>query len=1005
MLVQQQMSSNLPQRDMDIFAGDPLQFLSFIKAFEHHIEEKTSSYQDCLYFLEQYTKGQPKELVRSCLHMVPQQGYQKAKGLLKEHFGSEQKIASAYMDKIFGWPVIKTEDVQALQEFALFLRGCCNVMAEIQYMEELNIPSNMKHVIMRWPYKLRERWRSTACELQERRGLRATFPDMVNFLETQVKILSHPLFGDITDTQLTTSKTINKNKPPTRNAIKGSSFATNTSATIPNEALKATICKTSKQVDAYKESGLDFCLYCKRSHLLVQCPELIKVSQREKIEFLRGKGVCFGCLKVGHMSKECRNRLTCNECKLKHPTILHIYSKEMVTKPQEREISNALVSSQACGFTGAGDQYCALSIVPVQVKSKKGDKVLKTYAFLDPGSTATFCTSSLVKKLNLQGKKTNILLRTMGQENVVETQVIAGLELAKLEGSQFFALPEVYTQEDIPVSLSNIPVQQDLEDWDYLRGVKIPELDANVEILIGTNAPNLIEPWEIINSQGGGPYAVRTLLGWVINGPLRSKSGCCKRSGSTIYANRISIARLEELLISQYNQDFNEKSLEERQEMSRDDLRFMDILERSTYLQEGHYYMDLPFKTDNVTLPNNRCIVEQRLNCLKRKFERNKSYQEEYTMFISHMIDSKYAEVVPKDQLECEKGHVWYLPHHGVYHPRKKTLRVVFDCGAGFKGTSLNCNLLQGPDLTNSLFGVLTRFRLENIALMTDVQAMFHQVRVSERHVNFLRFLWWPAGDVTQSPLEHRMKVHIFGAVSSPSCANYALRKTATDNKDDFQVEVIETIYNNFYVDDCLKSLPSEEEAIKLATDLTEVCSKGGFQLLKWTSNSRAVLSYIPEAKRSKLTRQLHLEQDSLPLEMALGLNWCVESDTFTFKHAVEKRPHTRRGILSVVSSIYDPLGFLSPVTLQPKLLLQEMCKRKISWDEPIPHTFMQQWTGWLLELEKVSQIKVSRCIKPEGFGRLASVQLHHFADASSYGYGTVSYLRLTNQDDKVHVT
>lgn len=118
-------------------------------------------------------------------------------------------------------------------------------------------------------------------------------------------------------------------------------------------------------------------------------------------------------------------------------------------------------------------------------------------------------------------------------------------------------------------------------------------------------------------------------------------------------------------------------------------------------------------------------------------------------------FDSGYAEVVPRDQLHCKEGSVWYLPHHGVYHPRKKTLRVVFDCGAAFRGTSLNNQLLQGPDLTNSLFGVLTRFRQENVALMADVQAMFLQVKVSKRHVDFLRFLWWPRGDTTQNPVEH----------------------------------------------------------------------------------------------------------------------------------------------------------------------------------------------------------------------------------------------------------
>lgn len=133
------------------------------------------------------------------------------------------------------------------------------------------------------------------------------------------------------------------------------------------------------------------------------------------------------------------------------------------------------------------------------------------------------------------------------------------------------------------------------------------------------------------------------------------------------------------------------------------------------------------------------------------------------------------------------------------------------------------------------------------------------------------------------------------------------------DNKAEFHQRVTGTIHNNFYVDDCLKSVPTEEEAIQLVKDLTSLCLKGGFQLVKWTSISQAVVSSIPATKRSKIIRQLHLEQDSLPVETALGLSWCAESDCFIFKPAVERRPHTRLVILSIVSSIYDPLGFLSP--------------------------------------------------------------------------------------------
>lgn len=128
-------------------------------------------------------------------------------------------------------------------------------------------------------------------------------------------------------------------------------------------------------------------------------------------------------------------------------------------------------------------------------------------------------------------------------------------------------------------------------------------------------------------------------------------------------------------------------------------------------------------------------------------------------------------------QTVVSSGSVWYLLHHGVYHPRKRSLRVVFDCGATFKGTSLNQQLLQGPNLTSTLFGALLRFRLEPVAVMGDIQAMFHQVRVAKEDRDFLRFVWWPEGDLTKKVAEFRMTVHLFGAVSFPSCASFALRK------------------------------------------------------------------------------------------------------------------------------------------------------------------------------------------------------------------------------------
>ncbi|XP_048011443.1 uncharacterized protein LOC125244827 [Megalobrama amblycephala] len=367
-------------------------------------------------------------------------------------------------------------------------------------------------------------------------------------------------------------------------------------------------------------------------------------------------------------------------------------------------------------------------------------------------------------------------------------------------------------------------------------------------------------------------------------------------------------------------------------------------------------------------MPNNRRIAEQRLLSLKRRFKTSEQYRQEYVKFMNEILERNYAEEVPLEELEPSEGSTWYIPHHGVYHPKKKTLRVVFDCGATYKGISLNSKLLQGPDLTSSLIGVLLRFRQKPIGIMADIKSMFHQVRVANSDVNYLRFLWWPQGDFTQNPKEYRMLVHIFGAVSSPSCANFALQKTADDNELFYHPQVVNTIRESFYVDDCVKSVATEAEAVQLVKDLTALCNKGGFELTKWISNSRTVIASIPENQRAKEIRTLDLDKDHLPTERALGLEWCVNSDRFQFNIAIKPKPYTRRGILSVSSSIFDPFGFLAPFILPAKQILQELCKKGYGWDEPLPHAVTQQWTEWINGLEKDQVFQCCTLYQTKGF-------------------------------------
>ncbi|XP_014673951.1 PREDICTED: uncharacterized protein LOC106814170 [Priapulus caudatus] len=206
-----------------------------------------------------------------------------------------------------------------------------------------------------------------------------------------------------------------------------------------------------------------------------------------------------------------------------------------------------------------------------------------------------------------------------------------------------------------------------------------------------------------------------------------------------------------------------------------------------------------------------------------------------------------------------------------------------------------------------------------------------------------------------------------------------------------------------FYVDDCLKSLNSTKHAISLVKDLQAVLSHGGFHISKWISNSREVMNSIPASERAKEVKDLDLNQDILPIDRALGVQWCVETDAFRFKIAVKNQPPTRRGILSMVSSVFDPLGFLGPFMLPAKRILQELCKLQLGWDEQIPEVYSARWRLWLQDLEKLSSFTVDRCMKPAEFGSVTSARLHHFSDASEVGYGVATYLRLENSEGKVH--
>ena len=424
----------------------------------------------------------------------------------------------------------------------------------------------------------------------------------------------------------------------------------------------------------------------------------------------------------------------------------------------------------------------------------------------------------------------------------------------------------------------------------------------------------------------------------------------------------------------------------------------------------GNWEAPLPFRDPVSALPDNRDDTRKRFNSTKRTLDRKPEMKKHYFEFMRKLFENGHAEPVPENEV-VPKGACWYLPHFGVYHPRKPgKIRVVFDSAAETDGVSLNKLLLSGPDLTNSLLGVLLRFRRGPVALMTDIEQMFHSFIVSEDHRDFLRFFWYKDNSPDQEVIEYRMKVHLFGNTSSPAIATCGLRKTALDGEQEYGTDAREFVEKDFYVDDGLKSMSNSEEAIDLLRRTKAMLAAANLRLHKIASNDPKVTQAFAAEDQASDLRDLDLHGDAVPVQRSLGVFWDLQTDNFTFRVTDEVKPFTRRGVLSVTNSLYDPLGIAAPVVIKAKMLLRAMTaslKRHPldDWDKPLPEQYRSAWEAWRKSLSDLTEVKVPRAYASVSLSEASRLEIHTFCDASVEAIAAVSYIKVFQKDAQVHVS
>ena len=1033
--------SRLPPPEPNVFSGDPIQYPSWKAAFNTLIDQRNIPAGERIYYLKRYLGGSVRQVVENYFLLSTDDAYDKARALLDERYGDPFIIANAFRSKLDSWPKINVRDPNALLKFSDFLKQCLSAMQTITSLHILNDNQENRKMLTKIPDWLVNRWNRLVAQRKEQTAEFPPFKDFVEFVAKEAKIACDPVTSPM--------------------SLKGSSSAEHEKGhrvqqphdhrkTHGGRALLADVAENRESGHSPSEAiGSLYCVLCKGKHDLDTCKSFLSKSLPDRKTFLKEKSLCFGCLRSGHVSRRCRQRKKCTTCSKFHPTSLHgdtlgtgQRSKEVNSDSNgtgssavshEAHTNNAILHVEqttraGVAFLGGTREAnkCSM-IVPVYISHcDSPESEILIYALLDTQSDTTFVLEDTCNALGLTGIDVKLSLSTMYAENrVVESQKIKGLSVRGFNSSLRISLPPAYTRNIMPANREHIPTPEMARMWPHLEPIADNLMELNpcqIGLLIGYNCSRCLIPREVIASEADGPFGQKTDLGWGIvgiidpcyetNDPIglshriitrEVPSPASDTQDSVMFSLKTKVKEVVSSdIIKLMEQDIIDPTLGQVA-YSQEDMKFLTILEKGIKFDNGHYELPLPFRNGNPALPNNKSIALKRLNALTRRFERDAKFRQDYFAFMQNLVDNGHAERVTGSDEESNDNSVWYIPHHGVYHPQKPDkIRVVFDCSASFENESLNSHLLQGPDLTNKLIGVLCRFRQEPVAVMCDIEQMFYQFHVSPEHRNYLRFLWWDSADFTKQPVEYRMTVHLFGATSSPGCANFGLKRIAADNEEEFGKETADFLRHDFYVDDGLKSLPNTEKTLSLIDNSIAMCRKGGVRLCKFVSNQRDILDSLAPDDRAKDLKDVNMVSDKLPLERALGITWCIESDSFKFRIILKDRPLTRRGILSSVSSLYDPLGFIAPVVLAGKQILQHMCIDGADWDDPLPESLREKWEKWRASLECLHSLEIERCIKPKGFGEPVVTEMHHFSDASLSGYGQCSYIRLKNNENHV---
>lgn len=979
----EQTAVRLPNISVPKFSGNYAEWVSFRDLFTSLIHSNLSiDNVQKLHYLKSSVTGEAEQLLR---HIpITKDNYNKCWDLLTKRFDNKKYLSTCILKRFFSQQIMSTESPRALKELLDTTNDCLQSLRNLG-IDISNWDILVIHILcLKLDNETRKQWEFKVSEISNDF---ATLTQFQEFIETRYRALENidPKSVKNNVSQKSTHQNIAHAKPKVHHAV----------APAP------------------------VCTYCSESHKLLFCKDFSNADVDSRRSFVQSNKLCFNCLNPGHSVFSCRQTTRCRICKRKHHSLLHTKNPTTSTDTNvEHDHNDHTVERSGAVYTTAHTQtttddstkitncfstshspvLLATALVKAQSKTGKG---ITVRCLLDQGSQASFITESTVQLLGLKKIPHKSFISGLGSENnaSIASQSMVKVEIQSLHNPNFVVdikafvlskLTSILPERRVVVGFLSEFANLSLADPTF-------DIPNKIDILLGADVYGQVLMDGVIKGPYGTPTAQQTALGWILSGPIQKNSVHPRN----ISVNHVQFNKVD--MLKQFWEIENDDIVVDTKRLYTEEEKRCEEIYKATTERDtsGRYIVRLPFRIakPECVNGNSEAIAAKRFSYLERKLEKNSKLKERYAEVINEYLELGHLVEIAEPNKNIKQA--MYLPHHAVVRDDKSTskVRAVFDASCkNSNGVSLNDLLMIGPTLQPDLRHLIMGWRRYPVCLVADIVKMYRQVLVNEKDTDYQRILW---RENPEKPLKHYKLLRVtFGTASAPFLAVRTLHQVAYDEGKPFPM-ASERILKHYYMDDLLTGCDTVEEGKQIYNEMNKLLAKGGFELQKWSSNKEELIQLVAEEKR-EVEGNVEIKIDAVM--RILGLTWNRSSDEFEYSVQLPdlKYPATKRRVVSDISKLFDPLGWLAPVVVSAKIFIQKLWLSGIDWDDKLPRQLLKEWLSYRDALNQFEKFKLPRwihsCKCDETF------ELQGFCDASDNAYAAVVYARVVDSQGCVHV-